>query len=172
MFSDIQTVRFFLKKNFVGPEVKEALRFRLKFHLETPTLDPLVNQVWSAYNQLYEIIKTPCTVLDAGCMSGFLYHHLKKKLDIDYTGVDVWKEALEVGKEFAPDLKLIQGDLTNGQFGQFDYVVLSNIPWKDKTHLQTALENLAPQAKRQLIVIHPNSRIQLIERITRDSSDN
>ena len=129
---DIQEVRAFLKKNFDGPEVIEALRFRLQTHLEDPTLDPLSNQVWPAYLELPRHIEEPFTILDAGCMSGFLYHHLKKYFkDFTYTGVDRWKEALEVGREFAPEATFIQSDFLKDDIpGQFDYVVCSNIPFK------------------------------------------
>jgi SAM-dependent methyltransferase len=168
---DIQSVRMFLKKNFDGEEAKEALRFRLRTHLQDPRLDPLSNQVWGAYQQLPELIKTPCTILDAGCMSGFLYHHLKRHMkDFTYTGVDRWKEALEVGREFAPGVEFIQGDLETGDFGRFDYVICSNIPWH-KGNCEKASDNLWRQTRKMMIFIHPGNRLDRFERTTADTPD-
>jgi SAM-dependent methyltransferase len=168
---DIQSVRMFLKKNFHGPEVIEALRFRLKTHLEDPTQDPLSNQVWLGYQELPKIIKTPCSILDAGCMSGFLYHHLKKHLtDFTYTGIDKWEEALQVGREFAPGIEFKAGNLETDYFGQFDYVVCSNMPWQAVDRLK-AQKNLGRQAERALIFIHPGNVVEQFERTTADTPD-
>jgi SAM-dependent methyltransferase len=168
---DIQSVRLFLKKNFDGEEVLEALRFRLRLHLQDPTQDPLSNQVWLGYQELPKIIKTPCSILDAGCMSGFLYHHLKKHItDYTYTGVDRWDAALQVAKEFAPEVEFVKGNLETDFFGYFDYVICSNIPWQvgDKNK---AVENLLKQTRKELIFIHPGNVVERFERSTRNPPD-
>jgi SAM-dependent methyltransferase len=168
---DIQQVRKFLKKNFHGPEVLEALRFRLMVHLEDPTQDPLSNQVWLGYQELSKLIKPPCSILDAGCMSGFLYHHLKKSLtDFTYVGVDRWEEALEVAREFAPDVEFRPGNLETDFFGYYDYVVCSNIPWQ-ACNKEKAVENLSRQARKMLIFIHPGNVVETFERTANNPPD-
>src|SRR3990167_3792381 len=130
--TDIRATRLFLKQNFDGPEVVKALRFRLETHLNDPTLDPLSNQVWAAYLKLPDLLKEPFSILDAGCMSGFLYHHLKKYFkDFTYTGIDRWPEALQVGRGYAPEARFIEGDFLKHELGGlYDYVVCSNIPFR------------------------------------------
>jgi SAM-dependent methyltransferase len=162
---NIEEVRQLLKRKFEGPDVLEALRFRLEVHLEDPTRDPLSAQVWAAYLELPSLLKEPFTLLDAGCMSGFLYHHLKRYFnDFTYVGMDRWPQALQIGKEYAPGVKFIEADFTQDSIGEFDYIVLSNIPWKSKEHYQTAIDNLLPQVKRSLIVMPPNSSMVIFER--------
>jgi len=159
---NIQEVRMFLKQNFDGPEVVKALKFRLETHLSDPTLDPLVAQVWPAYNQLPQLLRAPFTLLDAGCMSGFLYHFLQQHFtDFKYTGYDRWPEALEVGREFAPGVEFVQKDfLLDPIEGSWDYVVCSNIPFKGLEEYQ-AIEQLRPHARIGLLMIYPNSRISI-----------
>ena len=162
--TDIAATRLFLKKNFGGPEVVKALRFRLETHLKDPTLDPLSNQVWAAYQRLPELLEEPFSILDAGCMSGFLYHHLKKhKKDFTYVGMDRWPEAIEVAREYAPEVKFLVGDFLKDELGSlYDYVVCSNIPFKGH-ELSIAIAALVPCAKRKMILISPNSEIDLLE---------
>ena len=168
---NIGYVRQLLKREFTGSKVLDALRFRLETHLSDPMQDPLSAQVWAAYLELPKKIKTPCTILDAGCMSGFLYHHLKRHLtDFTYVGVDRWEEALEVGREFAPEVEFIHGDIENGYFGQFDYVVCSNIPWQTGDR-KKAFDNLYRQTRRALFFIHPGNVIETLERTTANTPD-
>ena len=140
------------------------MRFRLETHLQDPTLDPLSNQVWAGYLKLPQLLKEPFSILDAGCMSGFLYHHLKRYFsDFTYTGIDRWPEALEVGREFAPEVKFILGDfMTHDNLGLHDYVVCSNIPFK-AGEAQRAIEGLMPCAVRKLIMIYPGSKVQIFD---------
>lgn len=168
---NIGEVRKLLKRKFEGEDVLEALRFRLKLHLEDPTQDPLSHQVWLGYQELPKILQTPCSILDAGCMSGFLYHYLKKNIqDFQYVGVDRWPAALQVAKEFAPHVDFRLGNLETDYFGLFDYVVCSNIPWHaaDKNK---AFENLFKQSDRRLIFIHPGNWVEQFERTTGNPSD-
>lgn len=161
---DIRATRAFLKQNFDGPEVVKALRFRLETHLQDPTVDPLSAQVWPAYLELPSLLVEPFTLLDAGCMSGFLYHHLKRYFkDFSYTGVDRWPEALEVAREFAPEATFVQGDFMHDQLGGiYDYVVCSNIPFRNG-EIEKTVANLIDNTRRKLIFIYPNSRIQVLE---------
>lgn len=172
---DIESIRAFLKKNFDGPLVVEALKARLRSHLEDPMVDPLSRQVWPGYLKLPEILKEPFSLLDAGCMSGFLYHHLKKYFkDFTYVGVDKWPEALEVGREFAPGVRFYEGDfLKEGPDEDYDYIVLSNIAFST-IQANQAISNLAPRARRSLIVINPNGQIIAVSALksSRNTADN
>jgi SAM-dependent methyltransferase len=154
---DISATRLFLKKNFDGPEVVKALRFRLETHLEDPTQDPLSNQVWAAYLRLPRHMEEPFSFLDCGCMSGFMYHHLKKYFkDFSYTGVDRWPEALQVGREYAPEVEFIQADFETDQIERkFDYVLMSNIPFKSQRQIDLAVFKMVQNAKKTLFVILP-----------------
>lgn len=156
---DIQATRLFLKKNFDGPEVVKALRFRLGVHLDDPTRDPLSNQVWESYLRLPKHMEEPFSFLDCGCMSGFMYHHLKKYFkDFTYTGLDRWPEALQVGREFAPEANFIQGDFeTEPVYGSYDYVLISNIPFKTQRDLNAAASKMFQNARRMLFMILPKS---------------
>lgn len=168
---NIEEARKILKRELRGPRAIEALRFRLQTHLDDPKKDPLSRQVWGGYKRFPSMLETPCTILDAGCMSGFMYHHLKKRLkDFTYTGIDRWEAALEVGREFAPEVDFRLGDLATDYFGEFDYVVCSNIPWTRELK-QIAFENLLRQAKRKLIFIHPLNIIEQFERTSGNTPD-
>lgn len=158
--AEIEKIRQFLKKNF-GPEAKPYLRRRLQIHLEDPAQDPLSAQVWDSYNQVLPLLKEPFSILDCGCMSGFFYHHLKKhKKDFQYTGIDRWREAIEVGKEFAPEADLRVADFLTFHGGVFDYIWVSNIPWSGN-QFELARMNLTPLARRALIVAHPNTDLNI-----------
>lgn len=158
---EIERIRQFLKRNFEGEEVKEALRKRIRIHLEDPTKDPLSAQVWTAYQKLPEILEEPFSILDAGCMSGFLYHHLKRhKKDFEYTGIDRWEEALEVAREYAPGVKFLKADLLTFNEGMYDYVWCSNIPWK-ANEWELAAKNLARLARRAVIFAYPNQPMEV-----------
>lgn len=151
-------MRRLLKAHTEGPKVINALRFRLALHLEDPDLDPLSSQVWPAYKKLLEYLKPPFSLLDAGCMSGFLYHHLKRTFgEFQYTGVDIWREALQVGRENA-SVKFIEADMRYGSFEPHDYVVVSNIPFP-YGEVNHAVDNLLRFTNRALFLIYPDSRM-------------
>ena len=162
---NIEEVRQLLKRKFEGPDVLAALRFRLETHLSEPMRDPLSAQVWDSYLKLPHLLKEPFTLLDAGCMSGFLYHHLKRYFtDFTYVGVDKWPEALQVAREYAPEATFIQGDMMSEKFGEFDYVVCSNIPWKSAEQCTDTIRRLAKQANHAVFLILPNTEIAIFER--------
>ena len=58
---------------------------------------------------------SPYRVLDCGCGYGALLDILPAF--VDYTGVDISPDLLEVAKELNPNEKFIQGDLKHLQFG-------------------------------------------------------
>ena len=124
-------------------------------------MDPLSRQVWDAYLKLPKLLEEPFSILDAGCLCGFLNHHLKKhKKDYTYTGIDKWAEAIEVGLEFAPLADLRVADFLTFGGEQFDYVWCCNIKW-DADSLQQAKKNLIPLARRACIFVHPGSQMDI-----------
>jgi len=154
----------FLKKNQKGPEVVQALRLRAAIHFLNPELDPLSARMLKAYGKLCEIVREPFTILDAGCMSGFLNHFMRQRLDnFSYTGIDPWEEALKVAREFQPGIDVrpidINGEippmsaLPNGRVqAGWDYVWLSNIVFDDP---KAVYDKLLPFARRALIIAQP-----------------
>jgi len=161
---DVDGLVQYLKKNSKGPEVVEALRHRAAIHFLNPSLDPLSSRMVKAYGRLCEIVTEPFTILDAGCMSGYLNHFMRQRLlNFSYTGIDPWEEALKVAREFQPGIDVrpidINGDipkmsaLPNGRVQQgWDYVWLSNIVFENP---QAVYDKLLPLARRALIIAQP-----------------
>lgn len=159
---DIDGLVQFLKHKFHGDEAKEALRIRAMLHFWNPKLDPLSERMLEAYGWFRDFIGTPCSILDAGCMSGYLNHFLRQTRDnFTYVGIDTWEEALEVGREFQPGIDLRNCDIfkapemttwPNGRAVRgFDYVWLSNIVLDP----QKVYEKLLPLARRALVIAQP-----------------
>ena len=161
---DVDELVQFLKKNQKGPEVVQALRLRAAIHFLDPSLDPLSSRMLKAYGRLCEIVCEPFTILDAGCMSGYLNHFMKQRLsNFSYTGIDPWEEALKVAREFQPGIDVrpidINGEipkmsaLPNGRVqAGWDYVWLSNIVFDDP---KAVYDKLLPFARRALIIAQP-----------------
>lgn len=157
---EVERIRSLLKHGREGPEVIAALRRRLEIHLVDPMMDPLSRQVWEAYLKLPDMLEEPFSILDAGCLSGFLYHHLKRyKKDFTYTGIDVWPAAIMVAKEYAPGVDFRIADFLSFSDKPFDYVWCCNIKW-DGSSLARARKNLIPLAKKKCIFVHPGSVIE------------
>ena len=75
-------------------------------------------------------------ILDVGCGLGDLYRYfLNRKIELDYTGIDIMPEFIEKAQEKYPDAKLILGNITeyaeqlraynNLSPAPFDYVLAS-----------------------------------------------
>lgn len=145
-------VEQYLKRNYSGESVVRALRRRLEIHLSDPKQDNLSRRVWKAYNKLPELVEEPFSILDAGCMSGFLYHTLKRRgLNFSYVGLDRWPEAIRVAREMAPEATFVEGDLM-GAAGEYDYVWCSNLPWRGDDDA-AAVRHLSGLARKALIFV-------------------
>jgi len=73
-------------------------------------------------------VKSGDSVLDVGCGFADLYHYMcGKKLDVDYTGIDLSPDMIAAAKGRAPELKLLQGDLFDVDLPEksYDWVFLS-----------------------------------------------
>lgn len=72
----------------------------------------------------------PKKILDAGCGEGFVVNCLKKENnDLDITGLDIEKDALEYAKDFNPGIKFLEGSVYELPFNdsEFDIVILSEV---------------------------------------------
>lgn len=162
---DVKKLVQYLKENFEGPAVVQALRIRAAIHFLDPALDPLSERMLEAYGRFRDMLPEGCSVLDAGCMSGYLNHFLRQeRQDFTYVGLDSWDEALQVAREFQPGIDVRKCDILkdelpkfsvwpNGQrIAGFDYVWCSNIVFDDP---QAVVNKLLPLARRALVIAQP-----------------
>lgn len=160
----VRDLEKFLKHNQHGPDALNALRLRVASHWLDPTVDRLSSRMLRAYDKFCEIVSAEngrrgFHVLDAGCMCGYLKHHMELKLGrvFRYVGVDMWEEALTVAKEWQPDIEvhlkdILKDELPRPEWSErWDYVWLSNINFADP---ETVIQRLAPTG-RQLFIAQP-----------------
>ena len=130
---DIPGLVKYLKIYQEGPMVVEALRRRTMIHWLYPEKDPLSNQVLGAYKKIAELLDTPTSILDVGCMCGYFKHYLDlhAPYHFRYIGIDRWPEAIQVAKEFFPrdDFRVLDILFEDGLFSPntIDYVCVNNI---------------------------------------------
>lgn len=69
------------------------------------------------------------SVLDVGCGFAHLYGYLKEQgINVDYTGIDLNREFIEVAGELYPDARFIVGDFEETKItGRFDWAFESGI---------------------------------------------
>lgn len=155
---DVAQLERFLKQVQHGPEALKALRYRTGVHWLNPNLDRLSSRMLVAYDKLCEIVKPPFSILDVGCMCGFLWHHMKRKLgnSFRYTGIDSWEEALQVAEEFQPGIETYKLNIMEDELpkleGGWDYVWCSNINFKNPEDI---IKRLVPIGKTILIAQPP-----------------
>ena len=135
---DIAGIEHFLKRNNSGDDVKEALRWRTMIHWMRPEMDRLSGRMLPVYKELIGHLEWPFSILDAGCMCGWLKHFIERHNNghFNYVGMDIWKEALEVAVEFDPYIRVEQGSiltdkpplpLGEGFSDKYSYTWCSNI---------------------------------------------
>lgn len=66
-------------------------------------------------------------VLDVGCALGDLYKYfLKKKIEVDYTGIDLMPEFIEIAQKRYPEASFISGNISEYIFNKHvDYIFAS-----------------------------------------------
>jgi SAM-dependent methyltransferase len=140
----------FLKQVPAGEKAKEALRTRTECELGHYQNDPMVHR---AVPLILEY-KPTGKILDVGCYTGWLYHYLRKPEG--YVGVDIWKEAIEVAKEFAPQADFRHCNLMDME-GEFDTVWCIQIPWHRTggVTLKDAVEKMKTLGKRVVVAVVP-----------------
>ncbi len=102
-------------------------------------------------------VKTGDSVLDVGCGFADLYHYMRDKgIAVDYTGIDLSPDMIEIANRRAPALSLFQGDLLdfNPPEKSYDWVLLSgalNEPLQDEgAYLRAMLPRLYSTCRKGL----------------------
>ena len=77
----------------------EMLAVRTMIQMVAPAMDDLSKK---SYDVLMEFMpEFSGTFLDVGCYGGWVYHHVKDR--VDYTGIDNWPTGIKVGKTLFGD---------------------------------------------------------------------
>lgn len=77
----------------------EMLAVRTMIQMVAPAMDDLSKK---SYDVLMEFMpEFSGTFLDVGCYGGWVYHHVKDR--VDYTGIDSWPTGIKVGKTLFGD---------------------------------------------------------------------
>lgn len=96
------------------------------------------------------------TVLDAGCGSGYFFHSLhKRKLPVEYWGMDASDTLLDIGRATLPEFGLPAGRLQRLRLddldGEADHVVCLNV-LSNIDNFHRPLERLLKCARKTLIL--------------------
>ena len=155
---DVKDLEQFLKNVQHGPQALKALKLRTASHWIDPSLDRLSSRMLPAYDRLCEMVHKPFHILDVGCMCGYLWHHMKKRLGntFRYVGVDDWDEALVIARDFQPEIEVHKCNVLTDELpkmeGGWDYVWCSNIHFANPEEI---IEKLVPVGKTILIAQPP-----------------
>lgn len=79
-------------------------------------------------------ITSGCSLLDVGCATGFLWDLiLERKLDVEYTGIDISGEMIRQARERHQNVKFLQTTLEGFMDGgrRYDFVLASGIHYLD-----------------------------------------
>jgi len=116
-------------------------------HYLYPEIDPLSRQVLGAYEKISELVELPFSMLDIGCMCGFLKHYLDQRMEYSfrYYGVDRWPEAIQVAEEFHPYVHF-NVDVLGNTGGEFDYVCVNNIQFQNISEVIRKASSIALRA--------------------------
>ncbi len=92
------------------------------------------------------------SVLDVGCGLADLYQYFQeKKIEVNYTGIDLVEDFIQVDQKKYPQLKFILGDYLESDLGDFDYVFASGMfsygIGDNEKFIRQALEKMVQQAK-------------------------
>ena len=130
-----------------GEMARDALRKRMSAGLNKPKIDPMVRRALPIVHDY----KPTGRILDVGCYTGWLYHYLGKPEG--YVGIDIWKEAIEVAKEFSPEADFRECNLLDME-GDFDTVWCVQIPWgRTQVKAKDAVEKIRTLGKRCVIAL-------------------
>lgn len=83
------------------------------------------NKLRNVAGSIREVKKNPKNILDVGSASGWFLHELKKKFaNTDCTGIDVYKKAIDYGKERYSNIELLKGDAHKIPFKDASFEVI------------------------------------------------
>jgi len=139
---NIKNIVQYLKKSY--PETNNwtrgALMHRTALHYLSPRSDPMLDQVYDAYEKLAEELnkEKPRLILDLCCMCGYLKYFLELNTDISfsYTGIDNWQAAIDVARRWHPRTHFMTFDVLDprdwqrhhqGYVGSYDVAVITNV---------------------------------------------
>lgn len=146
---DIGVIVKYLKSGLNGKKTRRYLSRRMEFQLEDPKLDPMTCRLLPVLKEFQPQLIGK--ILDVGCYTGFLYHHLGKPEN--YTGIDIWGDAIQVAKEFAPEANFRVADGLAFE-GSFDVLWCSQIVWSSqRIDPGMAIEKLSKLAKKSIFVL-------------------
>ncbi len=106
---------------------------RTALHYLSPRSDPMLDQVYDAYEKLAEELddEKPKNILDLCCMCGYLKYFLELNTDISfsYTGIDNWQAAIDVARRWHPRTYFMTRDVLDAQdfLGGYDVAVITNV---------------------------------------------
>ncbi len=103
-----------------------ATKLGIGYPTET-NMDILYSRILNVMDDFY-VIKNP-TVLDVGCGYGGLLEYIKKrKININYTGIDILDENIKAAKKNHPNHSFYVKDALNMDYNEeFDYVICNGI---------------------------------------------
>ena len=107
------------------------------------------------YQKMLDVIKNPepaRTLLDVGCgFGGLLRYAQEKKIELQYTGIDVAQNMIEWARANQAAGTFILGDIMDHDFGtQFDYVVCNGILTQKLDTAALAMDQFAAQLIRKM----------------------
>jgi 2-polyprenyl-3-methyl-5-hydroxy-6-metoxy-1,4-benzoquinol methylase len=107
------------------------------------------------YQKMLEVIKHPegrPSLLDVGCgYGGLLSYANDKKIELDYTGIDVAENMIEWARANQAGGIFTVGDVMHHEFeGQFDYVVCNGILTQKLDTTNLAMDQFAAQLIKRM----------------------
>lgn len=107
------------------------------------------------YQKMLEVLRNSDprpTLLDVGCgYGGLLGYANDRKIDLQYTGIDIAQNMIEWARANQPAGKFMHGDFMDHDFeSQFDYVVCNGILTQKLDTMALAMDQFAAQLIRKL----------------------
>ena len=113
------------------------------------------------------------TLLDAGCLGGFMFEWIRENRKYDYYGVDNWTEAIRTAHKIFPDDKhrFWEADILRADLWPwtFDVIWCAQIVQSDNAACEM-WERLLPLANEALIFAHPGEASKLFDLAKRNGA--
>lgn len=110
------------------------------------------------YQKMLEVLRNSDpkpTLLDVGCgYGGLLGYANDRKIDLQYTGIDIAQNMIEWARANQPAGKFMHGDFMDHDFeSQFDYVVCNGILTQKLDTMALAMDQFAAQLIRKMFAL-------------------